>query len=51
MQDGRCIRGAGPLRGLSRPIRGGIAPVSETWGGLRYAGTLFLGRAWAFIPG
>ena len=51
MQDGLCICGAGPLRGLCRPVGGRIARVSETWGGLRYAGTLFLGRAWVFIPG
>ena len=51
MQDGQRIRGAGPLRGLCRCVRGGIARVSETWGDLGYAGTTFLGRAWSFIPG
>ena len=51
MQDGWRVRGAGPLRGLCCSVRGGIARVPETWGGLRYAGTVFLGRASAFIPG
>ena len=51
MQDGPCICGTGPLHGLWRPVKGRIAWVSETWGGVRYPGTLLLKRARLFTPG
>ena len=50
MQDGWRVRGAGLLRGLCCPVRGGIARAPETRGGLRDTGTVFLGRAGDVVP-
>ena len=43
MQEGRRVRGAGLLRGLCGPVRGGVARAPEARGGLCGAGTVFLG--------
>ena len=45
MQDGWWVRGAGLLRSLRCPVRGGVARAPEAWGGLRDTGSVFLGRA------
>ena len=51
MQDGWRVRGAGPLRGLCCPVRGGRARVPETRGGLRDTSTVLLGHAGDVVPG
>ena len=45
MQDDRRVRGAGLLRSLRRPVRGGVARAPEARGGLCDTSTVFLGRA------
>ena len=45
MQDGRRVRGAGLLRSLRCPVRGGVARAPEARGGLCDTGTVFLGCA------
>ena len=45
MQDGRWVRGAGLLRSLRCPGRGGVAWAPEARGGLCETGTVLLGRA------
>ena len=44
VQDGRWVRGAGLLRSLRCPTRGGVAWAPEAWGGLCDTGSVFLGR-------
>ena len=51
MQNGWRVHGAGPLRGLCCPVKGGMALAPKAWGGLRDTGTASLGRAGGVIPG
>ena len=50
VQDGRRIRGAGLLRGLCGPVRGGVARAPEARGGMCDTGTVFLGCAGDVVP-
>ena len=50
MQDGRRVRGAGLMRGLCDPVRGGVARAPEARGRLCGTRTVFLGRAGDTVP-
>ena len=45
VQEGQWVRGAGLLRSLRCPVRGGVAWAPEAWGGLCDTGMVLLGRA------